>query len=351
MHPKPDYWNGRHVCVTGGTGFLGWHIVRQLCELGSRVRVLALPPGDSHPIYKQSEVEAIWGDVRDPNVTRRAMDGCSVVFHTAGVVAAWGKVLERMWSVHVDGTANVLEVTPRDVRIVHTSSLTTIGASPHGEVLNEESPIRNQFSKLPYVRAKQAAEQLVIVAAAENRDVVITNPGYLVGPEDYERSIMGRFCVRFWKGRVPMAPPGGLNLVDVRDVAIGHLLAAENGVSGRRYILGGENHRFPSFLHLLAHVAHCRPRALPRIPWLFLAGVASLAELRSKITGREPYPSLGHVRLNSRFWFGDSSRATAELGYHFRPLLNALHDAYDWHQSRERIVARGISRWWLRPAA
>ncbi len=351
MLPDPTFWAKRRACVTGGVGFLGWQIVRQLRDLGAEVRVLSLPPRRWHPIHDRDEVACFWGDVRDPELTRRALDGCSVVFHTAGVVGGWGKILERMQSVHVDGTANVLAAAPSDARIVYTSSLTTIGASRHGAILNEDSTADAHLLKLDYIRAKLAAERLALDAAAMGRDVVVTNPGYLVGMDDYEGSIMGRFCVRFWKGRVPMAPPGGLSLVDARDVATGHLLAAEHGKSCRRYVLGGENHRFPSFLRSLARVANCRPRALPRIPWLLLAGVAGIAEMRGHITGREPYPSLGHVRLNRWCWFGDSSRAIAELGYTFRPLINALRDAYAWHQGRRPIRPRGFSRWWLRPAA
>lgn len=349
MLPDRSFWNGRRVCVTGGTGFLGWQIVRQLRDLDADVRILALQPDASHCIHKRP-IETFWGDVRDPGLVRRATAGCSVIVHTAGLVGAWGKILERMRSVHVDGTAAVLAMSPADARIVHTSSITTIGASRSGEVLNEDAMPRPRLINLDYVRAKHAAEQMAFDAALKGRDVVITNPGYLVGPEDYERSIMGRFCVRFWKGRIPMAPPGGLSLVDVRDVATGHLLAAEKGTSGRRYILGGENHRFPSFLYLLASVARCRPRALPRIPWMLLAGVAGLAELRAQITGREPYPSLAHVRLNRRCWFGDSSRAANELGYTFRPLFDSIRDTYAWFQKMDHIQPRGLSRWWLRPA-
>jgi dihydroflavonol-4-reductase len=255
--PDRDFWNGRRVCVTGGTGFLGWQIVSLLRDLGAEIRVLALEPEWSHPIHRSPALTAIWGDVRDPTNVRRALEGCSVVFHTAGVVGVWGAAMERMWSVHVEGTGNVLTAAPRDARIVHTSSLTTIGASSSGEVLNEDAPPRFQKSNLGYVLAKRAAEALALRSAGDGHQVTITNPGYLVVPEDYEQSIMGRFGVRDWKGRVPMSPPGGLNLVDVRDAANGHLLAAEHGQCGRRYSLGGENHRFPSLLKTLANVANC----------------------------------------------------------------------------------------------
>src|SRR5439155_1230081 len=125
--------------------------------------------------------------------------------------------------------------------------------------------------RVDYVRAKCAAEQVAAGAAARGRHVVIVNPGYLLGPEDYELSVMGRLCARFWRGRILVAPPGGYNVVDVRDVATGHLLAAEHGRPGRRYILGGENYTLPELFRLLARAAGWRPRALIRLPrWSIL---------------------------------------------------------------------------------
>lgn len=348
MRPDRSFWMNRRVCVTGGTGFLGWQIVQQLRELGADVRVFALPPDSSHPVHGRN-IDAVWGDIRDTGSVRRALSGCSFVFHAAGPVGAWGKIVREMGSVHIEGTANVLRTAPAHARIIHTSSLTTLGASPNRDIVNEDTAVEARGRILAYVRAKQIAEELALEAAAHCRNLVVTNPGYLVGPEDHQQSIMGRFCVRFWKGRVPLSPPGGLNLVDVRDAATGHLLAAETGQSGRRYILGGENHDFVSFMKMLAHVADCRPRLFARLPWLLMAGVAGLAELRAYFTGREPYPSFGHVQLNRRCWFGNSSRAARELGYTFRPLVSSLRDAYAWHQEQSAIRPRGFGRWWLRP--
>lgn len=350
MQPDRAFWAGKRVCVTGGTGFLGWQIMRQLLDLGAKVRVLALQPAKTHPIHTFADVDTIWGDVRDPDVVRRALKDQSVIFHTAGVVGAWGIQRQRMWSVHVDGTKNVLEVAPKDARIVHTSSLTAVGGSRNGHALTEDSPFRLEGTKIDYVLAKRAAEEVALEAHAAGRSVVITNPGYLVGPEDFERSIMGRFCVRFWKGRILMVPPGGLNLVDARDVATGHLLAAERGVSGRRYLLGGENHRYTTFLEILASVSGCRPRLMPRIPLFLLAAIAGVAEFRARLTGKEPYPSFGHLH-NSRYdWFASSQRAINELGYTARPLIESLRDSYEWHRRTESIRPRGLNRWLLRPA-
>ncbi|HMC66163.1 MAG TPA: NAD-dependent epimerase/dehydratase family protein, partial [Gemmataceae bacterium] len=277
VEPSPDFWARKRVCVTGGTGFLGYHIVQQLVTLGARVRVLALPPNPEHPLLKASNVEFMRGDVRDLAVVRGAVAACDVIFHTAGVVAVWGQALQRMNSVHVEGTRNVLAAAGSDARIVHTSSVVAVGASRDGDVLNEDSPFNLNGVRIDYVQAKRAAEQLAFAAAARGRHVIVTNPGYLLGPEDHEHSVMGRFCLRFWKGRMPVAPPGGLSLADVRDVARGHLLAAEHGRAGRRYILGGENRTFTQFMAELARVGGMSPRILLRLPWWSLRVLASLA--------------------------------------------------------------------------
>src|SRR5581483_6062342 len=169
-------------------------------------------------------------------------------------------------------------------------------------------------------------EELALAAAAAGRDVVVTNPGYLVGPDDPERSALGRLCRRYWRGRVPAAPPGGGNLVDVRDVAAGHLLAAERGRAGRRYILGGENHTLTDFFRLLAATAGWRPRALPTLPWWALAAVAEVAEGQARLTGRVPFPARQTGRMHRYCWFVRSDRAACELGYAPRPLAATLRD-------------------------
>jgi dihydroflavonol-4-reductase len=351
MAPDGEFWHGRRACVTGGTGLLGYQIVRCLRERGATVVVLALPPRDGHPLRHEPGVEGAFGDVRDPAVVARAVAGCDVVFHAAGVVADWGPALARMRDVHVLGTRRVLEAAPRGARVVHTSSVVAIGASTVPEPLTEDSPFRLDGLRVDYVRAKRAAERLALESAAAGRDVVVTNPGYLIGPEDHERSAIVRFCKRFWRGQVPLAPPGGFNLADARDVALGHLLAAERGRSGRRYILGGEDRTFPELMALLAEVAGLCPRALPVAPWWALAALARFSEGRALLTRRQPYPSLQGARLNRHYWFYRSDRAAAELGYRCRPLADTLADTYRWCAARGTLRVRGLSRWWMRAAA
>lgn len=349
MDGDGGFWCGKQVCVTGGTGLLGYQVVRCLLGAGAGVRVLALPLRGPHPVEGDPRVRLIWGDVRDPFLVRHAVSGCDVVFHLAGVVAVWGPALRRMRDVHTLGTKTVLEVAPASARVVVTSSVVTVGAADGPELLDEDSPFTLDDLRIDYVHAKRAAEGDALGRAAEGRDDVVTNPGYLVGPEDFERSVMGRFCVRYWRGMLPVAPPGGLNLVDVRDVARGHLLAAERGRPGRRYILGGENRTFTEFMAGLAEVVGFRPRATPVLPYWGLSALAGCSEFRSRLTRRHPYPALQHARLNRYHWFYRSDRARDELGFSSRPLLESLADTFDWFSARKTLKPRGPGRWWMRP--
>jgi len=330
------FWRGLRVCVTGGTGFLGCHLIEQLLARRAHVRSLSLPVGPDHPLAKLAGVERIEGDIRDRQLVGRALADCQVVFHTAGVVAVWGPALERMWSVHIEGTQNVLAAAERGARIVHTSSVVAVGASRRGRELNEDSPFNLTNIDLPYCHAKRAAEEMAL-KAIDNRDVVVVNPAYLVGPADHEGSIMGRFCLRCWRGRVPLAPPGGVNLVDVRDVALGHLLAAELGRRGQRYILAGENRTYAAFMGELATAAGRPRRWRPTVPSWMLTCLARLNELRARFTGREPYPSLAHARLNRYRWFYRSDKAAEELGYRPRPLAETLCDAFAWYAGEGKL--------------
>lgn len=345
-----SFWKGRTVCVTGGTGLLGYQVVRCLLGLGAKVRVLALPAKSRHPLVGETGVELIAGDVRDLAVVRVAVAACDVVFHVAGVVAVWGPALGRVHGVHTEGTKNVIEAAPRSARVVVTSSVVTVGASNGLEPLDEDSPFGLDHLRIDYVHAKRAGERIALDQAASGRDVVVVNPGYLVGPDDFERSVMGRFCVRYWRGMIPFAPPGGFNLVDVRDVARGHLLAAQHGKSGRRYILGGENRTHAAFMAELAGVSGLNPRGTPVLPYWAFAALAGLGECRAWVTRRHPYPSLQHARLNRYHWFYRSTRAVEELGYVSRPVSVSLADSFDWHAARKLIRPQGAGRWWMRPA-
>ncbi len=348
MVPDRLFWSGKHVCVTGGTGFLGYQIVKRLLEFGASVRVFALRPRRPHPVQKDARVETIFGDVREPDLLRRAVADCEVVFHAAGLVAVWGPALRRVSEVHTAGLRNLLEAAAPSARVVLTSSVVTVGAGRGPVILDEDTPFNLDGIKIDYVHAKRAAEAIAVDEAGRGRDVVVVNPGYLVGPEDFERSAMGEYCLRYWRGKIPVASPGGLNLVDARDVANGHLLAAERGKSGRRYILGGQNQTIPGLMDVLGEVGGFRPRIDSTLPYWGLAALARCGEARALWTRRPPYPALQHARLNRYYWYYRSDRAIEELGYETRPLSASLQDAYDWFCSFKTVRPRGMSRWLMK---
>jgi dihydroflavonol-4-reductase len=236
-----------------------------------------------------------------------------------------------MREIHVVGTRNVLQSLASHARMVHTSSVMAIGASRDRMPLTESAPFDMQHLKVDYVHAKRAAEDLTLAATAKGADVLVVNPGYLIGPEDYEGSVMGRLCERIWKGKVPLIPAGGLNFVDVRDVALGHLLAAERGERGQRYILGGANLLMDEFVRALARVHGMSSERWRQMPQWLHALLACGAEVRAYFKGREPYPSLQHFRVSRYYWHYSSERARAELGYETRPLEVTLGDTHDWY--------------------
>lgn len=349
MRPEDD-WRGVPVCVTGGTGFLGYHLVRALVDAGARVRVLALPSRLGHPLLSERDVDLCSCDVRDADAVRAGVRGCAVIFHAAGPVATWGPAAQAMVIVHREGTRNVLAAADADATVVHVSSVVAIGATAGAEPLDETSPFDASLSVIDYVRAKREAELLALEAAAKGRRVVVVNPGYLFGPDDHERSIMGALCRRFWKGQLLLRPTNGINAVDVRDVARGHLLAAKLGRSGERYVLGGVNLSYRKLIRALADAAGMRPRGLvPMPPWA-LRGLACAAEWRAVWTGREPFATRQAAELNRLNWFVHSDKARRELGYEARPLAQTLRDTYQWYRQKKDLRLNTMTRWWLRAA-
>jgi dihydroflavonol-4-reductase len=337
MELDERFWVDKRVCVTGGTGFLGWHIVQDLLAHDCRVRVLGLLPRS--PVLRAllNLTDFVAGDVRDPAAVRRALDGCDLVFHAAGTTSTWGQELKELREVHVGGTRRVLEALPAGARLVHTSSVVAVGATLQPMVLTEDSAFDLNWLSVDYVHAKRAAEVVALSAAAQGLDVTIVNPAYLVGPEDYNRSVMGRFCQRAWRHRIPVVPRGGFNCVDVRDVARGHLLAAERATSGRRYILGGENLSLLDLTRQLTKQRRRSGRWLFRIPsWLHLA-LGWCAELIGSHKRHGPHSTVQESRIANLFWFYSDERARKELGYRPRPLQETLRDTHDWASQNHRL--------------
>jgi dihydroflavonol-4-reductase len=320
----------RLALVTGGNGFVGCHVVRALLTRGNRVRVL-IRPGADRAALEGLPVELAIGDLRDRDSVDRAVAGCNQVYHVAADYRLWVPDPAPMYAANVDGTRNVIEASRRArvERIVHCSTVGALGL-PAGGVGTEDSPVSIEKMVGPYKRSKFLAEQVALEAARAGVPVVVVNPSTPIGPLDLKPTPTGRIIVDFLNRRMPAYVDTGLNLVDVCDAAQGHLLAAERGRIGEKYILGGENLTLREMLERLARISGL-PAPRVRLPYAVAFGFALGAEAVSRVlTHRAPRASVTEVRMSRKHMFFDASKARAELGYAPRPVDAALAAAVEF---------------------
>ena len=314
--------------VTGATGFLGWHIGRLLRERGFEVRALSRK-GEA---IEGLDCEVVTGDLRDRVTIERAVAGCRYVFHAAADYRLWVRNQadeQDMYASNVEGTRELLTAAKEAgvERVVYTSTVGCIGFPEHGPG-DETKPVTLGEMTGPYKRTKFLAEE-VAVAAARELDVTIVNPTTPVGEHDVKPTPSGKIILDFLAGKMPAYVDTGLNLVDVRDCAVGHLLALERGRRGERYILGSENLHLREILERLARITG-RPAPRWRIPHFvaYAAGAASTGW--AAITGVEPEVSLDAVRMARQKMYASSDKARRELGYAPQPVNEALVRAVEW---------------------
>jgi dihydroflavonol-4-reductase len=323
--------------VTGGAGFIGRHLVQRLLEHGDRVRVLDI--GEAGALTRHAEV--VRGSVCDPSVVRAAMNGMHRVFHLAANPELWARRKRDFHETNVVGTRVLLEEAARHdlERIVHTSTESILASASRttGLVNEEAQPVLEEMPG-PYCRSKLLAEQAAWEAARRGQPVVIVSPTLPVGPGDYRLTPPTRMLVDLLNGTIPAYLDFRMNLVDVRDAAAGHLLAAQRGQVGRRYILGGTNIRLGELIDCLRDLTgFSMPRR--RIPYWLALAVAAVAEVTADlVTRRRPAAPLAGVRLARHSMAFDSSRAERELGLPMRPLRESLADAVAWLAAEGRIV-------------
>jgi len=320
----------RLALVTGGNGFVGCHVVRALLTRGDRVRVLVREGADRGAL-DGLHVEFVTGDLRDRASVDRAVSGCDQVYHVAADYRLWVPDPAPMYAINVDGTRNVIEASCKAgvQRIVHTSTVGALGI-PHGGVGREDTRVSIDDMTGPYKRSKFMAEQLAVEAARTGAPVVIVNPSTPVGPLDLKPTPTGRIIVDFLNRRMPAYVDTGLNLVDVADAARGHLLAAERGRIGEKYILGGENLTLKQMLEHLARISNL-PAPRVRLPYAVAFGFALGAEAVARVlTRRPPRASITEVRMSRKHMFFDSSKAARELGYSPGPVDRALVAAIEF---------------------
>ncbi|HLX36504.1 MAG TPA: hopanoid-associated sugar epimerase [Candidatus Binataceae bacterium] len=320
--------------VTGANGFLGSHVVRALLARGDRVRALARLNADISAL-RGVECAIVRGDVRDIDSLRAAAKGCDEVYHVAADYRLWVVDHAPMYAINVDGTRNVIDAAreARVSRIVHTSTVGALGI-PHGAPGREDTPVTVDAMVGPYKRSKFLAERVAEDAARAGAPVVIVNPSTPIGPLDYKPTPTGRMIVDFLNRKMPAYLDTGLNLVGVEDCAGGHLLAAERGRVGEKYILGGENLSLEELFARLAKLSGL-PAPKMRIPYAVAYGFALGAEAVARtITHKPPRASLTEVKMARKKMFFDSSKAKAELGYAPGPINPALKRAIDFFRAQ-----------------
>lgn len=317
--------------VTGGGGRLGNVLVRRLLDEGQRVRVLE--PGARPESLEGLDVELLRGSVLDRLDVERAVQGVDVVYHLAAKIDLRPKKDPMMVPINVEGTRNVVEAClSRGLRLVHTSSHHAVVREPLDQPLTEERPLALD-EKCEYHRSKAIGETVVLAACQRGLDAVIVNPGSMIGPYDFEPSLIGAALIDMYFGRVPVLLDLLSDYVDVRDVADGMIAAAEKGRCGERYFLTGDVVPIMEMVSVYGELTGAKvpTRALPLwFGWVLLP----FALAGSAITKKDPFITADMLRASVSNAVVSHDKATRELGYSIRPLRESLADAVQWYRGR-----------------
>jgi dihydroflavonol-4-reductase len=321
--------------VTGATGFVGSAVVRALIKTGVDVRVLARH-GSDFTNLQQFRIDGAYGDLRDKESLRKALAGCHHLYHVAAHYALWARDPSIFYDVNVTGTKNLMEAA-RDVgteRIVYCSTIGAIGLPPDGGLGTEDTPVSLEQMAGHYKRSKYLAEQEVLKLAKGGLPVVIVNPSAPVGEGDIKPTPTGQVIVDFMKGRMPAYIETGMNIVDVDDVAAGHLLAMQKGRIGQRYILGTKNLMLRDVFEILSRLTGIKAPSI-KLPREVVLPLAYLNLAFSWITGIPPRIPLEGVKMAKYKMHYDCSKAIRELGLPQTPPEVALEKAVRWFRDHE----------------
>ena len=334
--PKRVSLRGVLALVTGGGGRLGNVLVRRLIENGQKVRVLE--PGPLPESLAGLEIEFMQGSVLDAGDVGRAVDGVDVVYHLAAKIDLSPRKDPMMFTINVEGTRIVVDAClSRGLRLVHTSSHHALEREPLDQPLTEDKPLA-LTEKCDYHRSKAIGETLVLDACERGLDAVIVNPGSMIGPHDYEPSMIGAVLIDMYFGRIPVLLEMLSDYVDVRDVADGMIAAAEKGRRGQRYFLTGDVIPVMEMVSLYAELTGAKVpgRALPLwVGWVLLP----FALAGSAVTKKEPFITGDMLRASVSNEVVSHDKAHRELGYTIRTLRESLTDAVAWYRERGWLSA------------
>lgn len=323
--------------VTGGTGFVGRAVVTELLNAGHQVRVLARNP--EHPALAGLEVEVAQGDLRDPASLEQAVKGCSRLFHVAADYRLWVPRPEEMYAVNVEGTRHLLAAARAAgvEKVVYTSTVGALGNPGDGTPGTEATPVSLKEMVGHYKRSKFLAEEVALDFARQGLPLVVVNPSTPVGPWDSRPTPTGQMLVDYLQGRMPAYLDTGLNLVHVQDVARGHLLAAEKGRGGEKYILGHENLSLSQIFQMLAEISGL-PAPTIKLHYALVLPLAYINEFWARyISHSTPRMTVTAVLMAKKYMYFDSAKAMAELGYAPSPVRQALAEAVEWFREHDYL--------------
>jgi len=328
----------KKALVTGGCGFLGSWIVRQLCADGVAVRVLEFP-GETRENIEDLSVEIVEGDVCDRTSVEAAVAGMDTVFHAAAIYSDWAPDPTRMYNVNMRGTFNMLEASRRAgvERVIYTASIVSLGRAGEGALGDETTAYEAWDIDFPYSRSKFFSRELAEYFADWGLDVRVVCPGVVFGPGDVRPTPSGMLIVNSMQGAPALYFKGGASYVDVRDASRVHLLAAVKGKAGERYIASAHNLSNKDLTRTIDEVVG-RKRRLLKLPVPVVRGVATALQVRAERSGKKPLLSKDMIEYALKLSFYDNSKAVDELGATFRPIEQTISDAIDY------FVERGYSK-------
>ena len=325
--------------VTGATGFIGSSLVRELLKDGKEVKVLVRQSSKTNNI-DGLDLETAYGDVRDKEAVKAALKGCDTFYQTAALYEYWGPSKKDYYDVNVEGTKASLQAALEQgvPKVVHTSSIVALGSHGRDCLAKEDAQFNLWNTGAHYCISKYLAEAEALKFAQKGLPVVVVNPGGVIGVRDIKPTPSGRSILDVLNRRTPGYIDGGVNLVDVEDVARGHILAAQKGRAGEKYVLGNANMSILEFYKLVSDVVGMQPPKL-KFPYPAVLATAYLYQLIASITKRPPVASPPIVRVTSRYAYFDSSKAVNELGMPQTPIRTTVEKAVNWFKENGYVKA------------
>jgi dihydroflavonol-4-reductase len=327
--------------VTGSTGFLGSSVLRELINDGREVKAL-IRKGTSKKNITGLDVEIAYGDLRDIESIRSALNGCDILYHVAAYYSLWDRNKQLIHEINVKGTRNILRAAKEKElkKIVYTSTVGCIGLNEDTTPATENTFFNKNTLANDYKKSKYQAEQVALEFARGGLPVVIVNPSTPVGPRDIKPTPTGKIILDFMNRKMPAYIDTGLNLIDVKDCARGHILAELKGIPGERYILGNQNMTLFEILTTLEKITGLKAPRIKMPFWVALSAGWACEMVANHLTGKPPSIPLAGVKMAKYFMYFDSSKAINKLGLAQNSVENALRQSVDWFKENNYLTTR-----------